>query len=233
MLKHASKRPPRFVHDLEADPPEELRPPAAGTPAAAILTAARVLFAERGFAGASTRAIAESAGVNLAMIHYYFGNKERLYRRVLGLEFVDLFRIIRESVGVDAPPHELLLAMPECILQLHREHPHLMRLILREMSDGATRLPRMIEELGDRGPRGLHDLLGETLSRARQDGFGANIPDDHLLAILFSIGNGLRAFAPLIATVFGLDLDDPSATAAMARSVQALLRRALEPVKEG
>src|SRR4051812_8472203 len=43
-----------------------------------IMEAAEALFAERGFAGTSVRDISETAGVNLAMISYYFGSKERL-----------------------------------------------------------------------------------------------------------------------------------------------------------
>jgi len=41
------------------------------------------MFAANGFEGASTRAIAEAAGVNLPAIQYYFGSKEGLYRAVL------------------------------------------------------------------------------------------------------------------------------------------------------
>lgn len=43
-----------------------------------IMEAAEGLFAEKGFAGSSVRDIAEAAGVNLAMISYYFGSKEKL-----------------------------------------------------------------------------------------------------------------------------------------------------------
>ena len=42
------------------------------------MEAAEQLFADRGFAGTSVRDIAEAAGVNLAMISYYFGSKEKL-----------------------------------------------------------------------------------------------------------------------------------------------------------
>jgi len=43
-----------------------------------IMEAAERLFADKGFAGSSVRDIAEAAGVNLAMISYYFGSKEKL-----------------------------------------------------------------------------------------------------------------------------------------------------------
>jgi AcrR family transcriptional regulator len=45
----------------------------------AILTAARDAFAERGFDGASIRAIAATAGVDPALVHHYFGNKDQLF----------------------------------------------------------------------------------------------------------------------------------------------------------
>lgn len=43
-----------------------------------IMEAAERLFADKGFSGTSVRDISEAAGVNLAMISYYFGSKEKL-----------------------------------------------------------------------------------------------------------------------------------------------------------
>jgi len=55
-----------------------------------ILLAAEKLFAERGFEGTSVQKITETAGVNKAMIYYYFHDKLSLYRELLrvGLESV-------------------------------------------------------------------------------------------------------------------------------------------------
>jgi len=48
-----------------------------------ILKAAEESFAAWGFAGATTRQVAAKAGVNVATLHYHFGNKEGLYRAVI------------------------------------------------------------------------------------------------------------------------------------------------------
>ena len=48
-----------------------------------IIETAERLFAERGFDGTSVRDIAHEAGVNIAMISYYFGSKEKLMEALL------------------------------------------------------------------------------------------------------------------------------------------------------
>jgi len=45
----------------------------------AVLTAARAQFAEKGFDGATIRGIATAAGVDPALVHHYFGNKDKLF----------------------------------------------------------------------------------------------------------------------------------------------------------
>jgi AcrR family transcriptional regulator len=49
----------------------------------AILEAARTAFAERGYDGASIRAIATGAGVDPALVHHYFGAKDQLFLAVM------------------------------------------------------------------------------------------------------------------------------------------------------
>jgi AcrR family transcriptional regulator len=50
-----------------------------------IITAARHAFAAKGFAGASMRAIAAEAGVDAALIHHYFENKQQLFLATVAL----------------------------------------------------------------------------------------------------------------------------------------------------
>lgn len=55
-----------------------------------LIAQATRIFAAKGFAAASTREICEAAGVNVAAIHYYFGDKEGLYRAVLEVPIVEM-----------------------------------------------------------------------------------------------------------------------------------------------
>lgn len=48
-----------------------------------LLEASQQLFAMHGYEGVSVKAIADSAGVNPAMVHYYFGNKDGLFASVI------------------------------------------------------------------------------------------------------------------------------------------------------
>src|ERR1700678_1628905 len=61
-----------------------------------ILIAAEQLFGERGFDGTSVRDIAQSAGVNLAMISYYFGSKEKLLEALIEFRNGYVYGILEE-----------------------------------------------------------------------------------------------------------------------------------------
>jgi AcrR family transcriptional regulator len=52
---------------------------------AALLDAARAVFAEQGYQGATVRAIAARAGVDAAMVNHWFGGKQGLFREVVEL----------------------------------------------------------------------------------------------------------------------------------------------------
>ena len=56
-----------------------------------ILLAASKVFTEKGFAGARTRDIADEAGINLALLNYYFRSKEKLFDQVMKVKIVLLF----------------------------------------------------------------------------------------------------------------------------------------------
>lgn len=77
-----------------------------------LLDAALAVIAREGLAGASTRAIAEEAGINKAMLHYSFADKEALLLAVLA-HILDDVRSTLQQAAADAPrsPSERMAAM--------------------------------------------------------------------------------------------------------------------------
>ena len=103
-----------------------------------MIDAATRLFASRGFGKTSIRALAEEAGVSVAMVSHYFGGKDALheaclqemYRRLGSIqsEFIDMFgqgRSLSET---------LELAVP-VLFRFTSEHEALIRLVMRTVVD--------------------------------------------------------------------------------------------------
>ena len=76
---------------------------------AAILAAAERVFARSGLAGARTDAIAAEAGVNKALLYYYFDSKEELYEAVVEDHFRDFNRRALEVLAAPGSAREILL----------------------------------------------------------------------------------------------------------------------------
>lgn len=71
-----------------------------------IINAAMELFADKGFEGTSIREMAAKAGVNIAMVNYYFGSKEKLFEAMVE-EKSTYFRERLTEVLNDASKNEL------------------------------------------------------------------------------------------------------------------------------
>lgn len=101
-----------------------------------ILTAARQVFARYPFKSASTRLIAEAAGVQRPLIHYYFGSKEKLFEAVAKEMFEDFNQAHLSFLeGVERlPVREGLSLYLERLLDYTLRHPEPMRVILVNMS---------------------------------------------------------------------------------------------------
>ena len=63
--------------------PEKIKPGNDSTTEAKIKNAARIVFHKKGFAATRTRDIAEEAGINLALLNYYFRSKQKLFEIIM------------------------------------------------------------------------------------------------------------------------------------------------------
>jgi len=71
-----------------------------------ILKAARQVFVEKGIDGARMQEIADCAGVNKALLHYYFSSKENLYQEIIQSTFMRFFQNVTDIINSSHPTEE-------------------------------------------------------------------------------------------------------------------------------
>jgi TetR/AcrR family transcriptional regulator len=115
----------------------------------AILKAALAEFAQEGLAGARVDAIAASAGVNKALLYYYFHDKESLYGAVLDRFFIRLTERVMGELDCAAPLGERLLRYTCAHFDCVAESQHYARLFQGEVMSagrgGSPHLTRIAE----------------------------------------------------------------------------------------
>src|SRR5262245_52635764 len=107
-----------------------------------ILDAAEALFAERGYGAASTREIAERAGIGKRMLFYYFASKEAVYRAVLERVVTGMVAI-HDRFRAEPGPVGLADAM-QGITLFAAANLSALRVLTREIMDGGP----YVAELG-------------------------------------------------------------------------------------
>jgi TetR/AcrR family transcriptional regulator len=110
---------------------------------AKILAAAETVFAERGFAAATTSAIARLAGMPKANLHYYFRTKEALYDRVLD-EILRLWIDTAEAIRPEADPKAALSDYIAAKFDFSRRRPQASKVFANEVLHGAPRIRRRL-----------------------------------------------------------------------------------------
>ncbi len=89
-----------------------------------LLKAARRLFAERGYDGASVRAITRAAGSNVAAVGYHFGSKEALYKEVIrAMDDPLAERIVALSRDEDTPVRQRIRILLQEVFQPLWDNP--------------------------------------------------------------------------------------------------------------
>lgn len=103
---------------------------------ARLLHMATRLFAEQGFDSVSIRQISDAAGVNSAMISYYFGSKQGLYNAVLAQQTGMICGFLKDAEA-EGDPREVIRKYGETMLLLHEKNPYLLYYLHREIVDSA------------------------------------------------------------------------------------------------
>jgi AcrR family transcriptional regulator len=102
---------------------------------AAILEAALAVFSERGFSDASLDDVAARGGISKALIYEHFGSKRELQVVLLDTYLHELIEAVVSAVGAKETDEERLRGGIDAFLVFASEHPAILRLLTRNVSD--------------------------------------------------------------------------------------------------
>ena len=150
----------------------------------ALLDAAERLLVEVGAAGLTTRKVAEEAGANHGLVHYYFGSVEQLLVRVLERFTERLIERQREMYAADVPFVE---RWRTAISYLDEDRPY--QKIWFELQAMAWNRPELQERLAHVHAE-WRAVLTEAFAPVRDD-LGLEIPLEALVTLVYTFNEGI------------------------------------------
>ncbi|MGD2216234.1 MAG: TetR/AcrR family transcriptional regulator [Gemmatimonadales bacterium] len=190
--------------------------------AAALITAARELFARLGYDAASVRAITTRAGVNLGAVTYHFGSKEALYEAVIESALGPSRQRLRGAAAGAGPPLERLEAAVRAFFAFLYESPDLPRLMLQQLASARPISDVVLEVMRDN-----IRLVASLIVEGQKDG-SIRAGDPQLMAL--SIGSQpiwLSLARRALQAGVAIDQDDPQTRAQLVESVVGFVRAGL------
>ncbi len=204
-----------------------LIPPDISTPRGQIFAAATLQFAEFGFKGTNTRAIAKAAGVKQVMLHYYYGSKELLYEAVLKYEGMTMLAVIFGANPDHKSPEEMLIDSPIRLMTVLHDNPQWASLLRREIADGAVHLRHALKGVSELGPLGANQHFHNAYLVAVRTGKAVNLPIEAVRECLLAIGYSAIYLAPLISMINERDFHNEMVWEEWKLTLSTILKRGL------
>ncbi len=114
-----------------------------------ILEAARKVFIAKGMDGARMQEIADTAGINKALLHYYFRNKEKLFKLVFDKAFGEFFPRMELLFSSGLSIQEKFSAFIHSYLEVMENNQFLPRFILMEINRDPERVIEIFRQFAD------------------------------------------------------------------------------------
>ncbi|MCX6238385.1 MAG: TetR/AcrR family transcriptional regulator [Bacteroidia bacterium] len=113
-----------------------------------IYEAARRIFILKGMEGARMQEIADEAGMNKALLHYYFRSKENLFKAVFKDIFTKFFLKVKDTLFSDVSAKEKLIVFIDNYVDLIQSNPYVPQFIINEINRDPKVLKTLMFESG-------------------------------------------------------------------------------------
>ena len=165
-----------------------------------ILEAAKNVFVTKGMEGARMQEIADEAGINKALLHYYFRSKERLFEAIFSEIIKFAFPKITRIAQSDEPFVNKIEQVVDAYIDLLIKHPFIPGFVMKELNRDPSGLFKMVVKFG-LNPQIIFDQIQLAMDR----GEIIQMPPRHLAANIISMCIFPFAARPLVSFVLFKD----------------------------
>ena len=166
-----------------------------------ILDAARKVFITKGMDGARMQDIADEAGINKAMVHYYFRNKEQLFEMIFKDAFSRFVPKLNQLFESEMPLFEKIEAFTGNYIEMAIQNPYLPMFVLNEMN----KQPELFFQKMWGGHPPKIEKFVQQVEKEVKKGNIRSISPSHLIIHMFSLCVFPFVGKPMIKMVMGLD----------------------------
>lgn len=161
-----------------------------------ILEAAKNVFVSKGMEGARMQEIADAAGINKALLHYYFRSKERLFEaifsEIIKFAFPKLSQILTSENDIITKTEQVIDAYIDLLIR----HPFIPGFIMKELSRDPSSIFKMVMKFGV-NPQMVFDQIEGAMDR----GEIVRMKPQHLIVNVISLCVFPFAVRPVISFV--------------------------------
>lgn len=171
----------------------------------AILKAAEELFLEQGFEQTTTKQIAQRAGCNQALLHYYYRTKDNLFVQIFEEKAKFIATHFLDINSTAQTLEERISQMVELHFELFRKNPRLVPFLLKEVLSDPVRVAPILDKIKQYMVK-IFGIIDEALHEEIEKGAARPVSTLNVILTLVSLDMAPFIIAPVLQRV--LDLTD-------------------------
>lgn len=167
-----------------------------------IIEAAEEVFHQKGYDGARMQEIAEQAGINKGLLHYYFKTKDNLFAAIFSVAKNRMISRLQVILEMEISLHEKIDMLVDQYLSVMLKHPALPRFVLNELNKNPE---RFIKKHLDKEMKEALTAFQKSIEQEVKKGAIRNIDARQLLMNLMAMIIFPFIGRPIFMEVFGAD----------------------------
>ena len=164
-----------------------------------ILDAAREIFHQKGFNGARMQEIADLAGINKALLHYYFKNKESLFEKIFNETFAQIASKLTEIFLSEMTLMSKIEIFVNFYLNFISRHSYIVQFVINALYEKPEQLREIILKQ-NLSP----ELLLDQIKKQLKDEMGLDIDPLHIYVNILGLVIFPVVAKPLIQSIFAI-----------------------------